>query len=309
MRILIYGAGTIGLTYAWLLSKGHEIDVLVRTLPINQVVRLQVKDMSAKNPREEKIEFSPHYVTEIESVYDFILITVNRYQLSSVLQHLQHYRSQTKFFVIMQNNWNLQVELAPYLPDEQVIIAFPSNVGGGRDEQGLQIILFPEAVRLGGKYQPVQTFSDMLQHVGIKTRHDKAIFDWLTVHYLQQSITGGALATCSDFHILSTDDQLLKRIALAFREGIEVCRLRGVKTQRMILPILFRLPLPLVVYFLKQLFSKVEVQEMIINHKKKGFSEWLVGYFEVLNDGRNMGLKMENWGYFERSAKQQKKFL
>ena len=30
MRYLIYGAGTIGTAYAWLLSHQHEVDVYVR---------------------------------------------------------------------------------------------------------------------------------------------------------------------------------------------------------------------------------------------------------------------------------------
>ena len=30
MKVLIYGAGIIGLTYAWLLSGKHEVDILVR---------------------------------------------------------------------------------------------------------------------------------------------------------------------------------------------------------------------------------------------------------------------------------------
>ncbi len=29
-EILIYGAGTIGMTYGWLLSQGHEVEVLVK---------------------------------------------------------------------------------------------------------------------------------------------------------------------------------------------------------------------------------------------------------------------------------------
>ena len=30
MKYLIYGAGTIGITYGWLLSQNHEIDLLVK---------------------------------------------------------------------------------------------------------------------------------------------------------------------------------------------------------------------------------------------------------------------------------------
>lgn len=33
MNILVYGAGTIGLTYAWLLSSNNQVDVFIRKNP------------------------------------------------------------------------------------------------------------------------------------------------------------------------------------------------------------------------------------------------------------------------------------
>ena len=39
---------------------------------------------------------------------------------------------------------------------------------------------------------------------------------------------------------------------------------------------------------------------MIINHMKKGYSEWVVAYKEVLNAGRSLELPMSVWGSYEK---------
>ncbi|MBP2623108.1 ketopantoate reductase family protein [Streptococcus oricebi] len=60
MKVLIYGAGTIGLTYAWLLSRKNEVDVLVREQKLKKYqagFRLFLKDLR-KRAGIPRISFS-----------------------------------------------------------------------------------------------------------------------------------------------------------------------------------------------------------------------------------------------------------
>ena len=50
----------------------------------------------------------------------------------------------------MQNNWNIKEDLEDYFSNEEYIIAFPSSIGGGRESNKTEIIIFDEATRLGG---------------------------------------------------------------------------------------------------------------------------------------------------------------
>lgn len=157
MKYLIYGAGTIGITYGWLLSQNHEIDLLVKPEHYEELsggVVLSVKDLRKKASSYESVTFYPSCVTEVTDHYDGILVTVNRCQLAGVLPRLSELTEYTKYFVFMQNNWNIQAEIEAYLSADQYLIAFPSSTGGGRDEAGLKVILFDEAVRLGGNAGP-----------------------------------------------------------------------------------------------------------------------------------------------------------
>lgn len=81
MKYLIYGAGTIGITYAWLLSKKHEVDVLAKPERLERVsngIVMNVKDLRKQSTNYEKNLFYPHCVTQFSKHYDGVLVCVNR---------------------------------------------------------------------------------------------------------------------------------------------------------------------------------------------------------------------------------------
>ena len=152
MRYLIYGAGTIGTAYAWLLSHQHEVDVYVRNEDKKGISKrkLYVKDLRVKETTYSEKNISVNCITEITNKYDGILVAVNRYQLRNILPQLNSLKENTNYFAFMQNNWNIKEDLEDYFSNEEYIIAFPSSIGGGRESNKTEIIIFDEATRLGG---------------------------------------------------------------------------------------------------------------------------------------------------------------
>lgn len=156
MKYLIYVAGTIGITYAWLLSKKHDVDLFVRSKRLEQISRgldLHIKDLRQGAVEYEKFVFNPRCVTEFAAQYDGVLVCVNRYELKGALPFLAEHQHLTTYFAFLQNNWNLKEELEAALPVEKTVIAFPSSVGGGRSSNRVDAIVFDEATRLGGECQ------------------------------------------------------------------------------------------------------------------------------------------------------------
>lgn len=303
MRYLIYGAGTIGLTYGWLLSQKYDVDFLVRPERIESFsdgVIVSVKDLKNGSTNYTKTSFFPHCVTAIEGNYDGILVTVNRCQLQSILPSLSEKQQHTKYFAFMQNNWNMKKEIAQYLPESKYIVAFPSSVGGGRDNTEIEVILFNEATRLGGQCRfGINNFQEALTQVGIKTDFDNHIFDWLKVHYLQQSITAGAVLENGSFEEFARNYGAVKKMVKAFREGIAVCKLQGVNTNKAFPANLFKLPTCIVAHTMQKMFLEKNTKEMVNNHMKKGLPEWIAGYQEVLANGLNGGLPMTVWKSYD----------
>ncbi len=303
MKYLIYGAGTIGITYAWLLSRANEVDILVKPEHYEEIskgITIAVKDLREKSADYKKSVFFPTCVKKISGQYDGILVAVNRCQLHDVLPTLTEHKNNTKYFAFMQNNWDIKAEIENYISEDKFIIAFPSSVGGGRDGSGLEVIVFDEATRLGGNCKlGIDDLQKGLNGVGVKTEYDEKIFDWLKVHYLQQSITAGAVLENGDFLSFANDYQAIKKMVKAFREGIEVCRLHGVPVNKTFPANLFKLPTFIVAHTMQKMFLDTNTMEMVNNHMKKGLSEWIAGYKEVLEDGLDCGLPMKVWKSYD----------
>lgn len=308
MKYLVCGAGTIGTTYAYLLSQAHDVDMLVKheqSEKFSLGVNIALKDLKKKSNVYENTIFYPKCVTEIVKQYDGILVAVNRYQLKDILPLLAEKQQYSNYFAFMQNNWNIQSEIEQYLPDNKYIIAFPSSVGGGRDDKGVEAILFDEPTRLGGQYQfGINNLQEGLKQVGIKTYYDYNIFDWLKVHYLQQSITAGAVLENGSFENFAYNYAAIKKMVRAFREGIEVCRLQGVNTKRTVPANLFRFPISIVAHIMQKMFLEQNTIEMVNNHMKKGLPEWIVGFNEVLEEGVKSGLSMDVWKSYNAAVEE-----
>lgn len=303
MKYLVYGAGTIGTIYAYLLSQAHEVDIFVkqeRFEKISRGVSIALKDLRKDSNLYEEFFYNPSCVTKIAKQYDGILVTVNRFQLKEILPLLAAKQQNTRYFAFMQNNWDIQSEIEHYFTGAQYIIAFPSSVGGGRDDKRIEAILFDEATRLGGQCRfGINDFQEALKQVGIKTYFDNHIFDWLKVHYLQQSITAGAVLENGNFEILAHNYMAMKKMVKAFREGIEVCQLQGVNTNKTFPANLFKLPIFIVAHTMQKMFLEQNMKEMVNNHMKKGLPEWIVGYKEVMADGLKSGLPMTVWKSYD----------
>lgn len=299
MKYLVCGAGTIGTTYAYLLSQVHDVDMFVKHEQVEKIskgVVIALKDLTQKSNVYEEAIFHPNCVTEIDKPYDGILVAVNRYQLKEILPLLAEKQEYAGYFAFMQNNWNIQSEIEEYLMSNNYIIAFPSSVGGGRDENGIKAILFDEPTRLGGPCQfGINNLQEGLKQAGIKTYYDNTIFDWLKVHYLQQSITAGAVLENGNFENFACNYTAVKKMVRAFREGIAVCKLQGVNTKKTFPANLFRLPIFIVAHTMQKMFLEKNTVEMVNNHMKKGLPEWITGFKEVLEDGLKNGLPMTVW--------------
>lgn len=303
MRYLIYGAGTIGITYGFMLSKYNEVDFLVKQKYVETFkngIKICIKDLKNKDIDYKENTFFPNCVTEINKEYDGILVAVNRFQLEDVLKVLSEKQEYTKYFAFMQNNWNIKDEINKYIEKDKYIIAFPSSVGGGRDDKGVNVILFDEATRLGGECKfGIDDLQKSLNNLGIKTKFDNNIFDWLKVHYLQQSITAGAVLKNGSFENFSNDYNEVKKLVKAFREGIKVCKIQGVNTNKTFPAMFFKLPMFIIAHIMQKMFVEKNTVEMVNNHMKKGLPEWVVGYKEVLADGIKNGLSMSVWRSYD----------
>lgn len=302
MKFLVYGGGTIGLSYAWLLSSAHQVDVLFRpsrAQAARQGFDFTVRDLRGKTVAEKRFHYQPQVVTEMNGAYQAVLVTVNRTQLASALPALQACPAD---IIFMQNHWDIQRELAPYLEPSRYLLGFPSQIGGGREGARVEVNLYGEGTVLGeadGAHSPrLERYKTAFEQAGLAVEVKSDMLDWMRVHYLQQSISAGAVLKAGSYQAFAASYPAVKEMVYAFREGVAVCAGYGVNTKKVFPASLFRLPAPLVARVMKRMLSQPDTAAMVTGHMKQGLPEWVAGYYEVLESGREKSVPMPVWASY-----------
>lgn len=301
LNIAIIGAGTIGTVFAWLLSKGNDVDILIKQNNKDAQengFQLDIKNLTIckKNTEYTTFIFRPNLVTEISKEYDLIIVAVNRYQLSDILPQLKQTKGNA-ILLFLQNHWNIEQELQQFFSPLDYVLGFPSTIGGGRNGNHIKAIIFnsPTRLSLSSNLNKIYTIQDVFVKSGIKTSLQKNFTAWQKSHYLQQGITAGAILQAGTYKGLVVDYMAIKKMLVAYREGIMVCKAYGVNTNLFFPSNMLFLPLPIVTVIFKAFLNQPLISEMIQGHMKNGLPEWVYGYYEILFSGNAKNLSMENW--------------
>ncbi|WP_259300637.1 TonB family protein [Bacteroides intestinalis] len=196
MKILIYGAGVVGCTYGWQLSKaGCDVAVLVRKeqkeLVQKDGIRIICSDFREKTRKDTDIIFKPTVIDELSSNNDFeyIIVSTNKLQLSTILPSLSKSAGKANV-VFFQNNWNVFTEIDKYLKPEQYFFAFPFMVGGGKEDKsihcaisGLKYSNTPLGEKDGRITPQVEKLFIILDKANLKPVISNQILVWLITHY------------------------------------------------------------------------------------------------------------------------------
>ena len=111
MKILVFGAGVIGVVYAWQLSEaGQDVTLLVRPGRKQEIERKGIP-ISCLDARGQKKHISTVYHPQLvedfspADSYELILVCVKRNQLNGALPSLAE-KAGDADILFMQNNWS-----------------------------------------------------------------------------------------------------------------------------------------------------------------------------------------------------------
>ncbi len=238
--------------------------------------------------------------------YELILVCVKRNQLKDALPLLAE-KAGDADILFLQNNWSGTKEIEQYLAPSHFVLGFPS-IGGGRDEHGIQCVLGAETMlgEKNGQDTPrLQKIAGIMREAGFKPKITRQIVPWLLTHYAEIAALVGALYKAGSFTELANNSRSLKEALLAAREGLAVCRARGINPMSLPNIRLIYLPMFLVVPFTKWAYKSEEARLVFEGHAAHAHDEMQVIYHEVLADGERLGVKMPYFQgfkeYVERS--------
>jgi ketopantoate reductase len=313
MRILVFGAGVIGVSYAWQLSlAGHDVALLVRPgrkqeLESNGITISCLDNRTGllflgggKKPTNTIYHPVPVEAFSPADYYELIMVCVKRNQLRDVLPMLAE-KAGDATILFMQNNWSGTAEIEPFLAPSHYLLGFPS-VGGARDGRGVQCAL-EAGTRLGevnGQITPrLRRIAAVMREAGFKPKLSRQIIPWLQTHYAGVAAVVGCLYKAGSFQALVKSSSLFREMFLAIRESLEVCRARGINPMSFPENRLYYVPLFLLVPLTKRLFRSEEARLGLEGHAGHAADEMQVIYHEVLAEGERLGVKMPYLGGFQ----------
>ena len=307
MHILIIGAGVIGITYGWQFSKaGDHVTFLVRAerkeLIESKGLIIHCTDLRTKDVQEIRQSYRPKVIDHLEGTenYDLIIVAVKRNQLDDILPVLRDNSKQTPV-LFFQNNWSGTDEIHEYLEPDRYLFGFPHMVGGGRSENLINSIIFGGSSRTvigeveGKPSERLASIKKLMLRAGMRPKTSNMIVDWLITHYIQQSSGVGVFIKYGSPAIVLDDLSKIKEMCVVAREGLDVCKARGINPIR-ISPInMLYLPMALLSRGFKKMFSDTNEMAMIEGHLNHGIDEMIVGFYEVLEEGKRRKVSMVRW--------------
>jgi ketopantoate reductase len=309
VKILVFGAGVIGVAYAWQLSlAGHDVALLVRpgrgqelTSEGIAIYCLDVRGSSLLMSRGAKRINAVYHPTVVESFspddhYELILVCVRRNQLGDALPTLAANAGDATI-LFLQNNWTGVKEIEPFMTPSHYLLGFPS-VGGARDQHGVKCVLLADT-RLGevdGRVTPrLERIAEAMRRAGFKPKITREIVPWLQVHCAGVAAFTGCYYKAGSYEALSQSSSLIREMILAIRESMEICRARGIKSKDRS----SSLPLFLLVPLTKRVFRSELGRLGTEGHMGHATDEVRFIYFEVLAEGERLGVNMPYFKGFE----------
>ena len=232
MRILIVGAGSMGVPLGWALSGGghhvahHVAGGTAARMPAE--FRLQVVDRRGL-PGGQTPTLRPRYVEKITSRYDAIFVPIKQHEVASVLP-LLHRRGGRADIVFMGDHWDDLELIEDRLPG-RYLLGFQHFSGALEGDRWCGTVR--RNVRLGepgGRpSRRLNGLLDALSVAGFVPRPEPRIRDWLQTHFAVNCGFMTAAVVAGGLERLARSNEHIGLAIRLIREALAVARARGAR--------------------------------------------------------------------------------
>lgn len=300
MKILIYGAGVIGCTYGWLLSKaGHDVTFLVREGKKEQTeqqgIEIRCTDFRNGKKETEQAVFRPKVIDRLSSDNDFeyIIVSVRNLHLKEVLPILKESAGKTNIFFFL-NIWDF-AEIDKYLSSSQYFVGFPFMAGGCKEPEYINSIIS------GSKYsktmlgelngensERVQIIAAVMENIGMKPFISDQIKNWLIPHgVFIAALSAGIIRAGGTMKAFVDNTKIIKKTIKDIRRGFQICAERGIDPGKEKVNKLYYLPLFISVPIVKKIFRDEVMRLMFdgyLKHSTEEVKQMLADIYGEEND-------------------------
>ena len=270
-KILIFGAGVIGSVYAGKLAlAGHSVSVLARN---ERLKELELNGLLLSENAKKTVKTNVTVISELKTddIYDYIFVTLRKDQLKGALHLLG--QNQSKNFVFMVNTSSGYSDWIGKIGMERVIPAFPG--AGGKVENGIVYYSltsgFVQPTTLGeidGKAtQRINELVKILRNAGFPTSISKKMDSWQKSHVAMVCpLAYGIYFDGGNNYTFSKNKMAIIQMNKALKETFSFLKNSGIGVEPAKLNIISLIPLPILNYFIAQIFNTKWAETFISNH-------------------------------------------
>ncbi len=309
MKILVFGAGVIGSTYAWQLSEaGYDVMMFIRKHRMvrysHSGISINCTDLRGKKESFFSTVFRPKTIDRLEpkQAFDLIIVCLKNFQLQDAVPYIAKY-SGNAHILFLGTIWHEFKLIEHHIPRARVLYGFPAMAGGGRAENSITCTLFKNGnTMLGGaERKSDRTINDIAMVFGKSGMQPKISFrmkHWIKVHCIWKAASFGAICKAGNAKAFASAYKAVKHSVLAIKEGLIVANREQVRAWTIFPFTLFYLPSFIITFLLKKSY-KEEMLEVTERHMKHGFDEMKKQYYDILNDGKKHHINMSYWQSYE----------
>jgi 2-dehydropantoate 2-reductase len=286
MKILIYGAGVIGCTYGWLLSKaGQDVTVLVRAgkkeMTERDGINIHCTDFRTGTKKTGQAVFRPEVIDRLspDNDFEYIIVSVRNLHLKEVLPVLKHSAGEANILFFM-NIWDFG-EIDKYLSSSRYLVGFPFMVGGCKETGYINSIIS------GSKYsktmlgelngensERVQSIAAAMENAGMEPFVSDQVKNWLIPHgVFIAALSAGIIKAGGTMEAFIDNTKIVKNTIKDIRRGFHICAERGIDPGKEKVNKLYYLPLFISVPVVKKIFSDEAMRLMFDGYLKYSTEE------------------------------------
>ncbi len=310
MKILVFGAGVIGSTYAWQLSEaGYDVSLFVRKQRMvrysHSGISISCTDLRGKNKTYITTVFRPKTIDRLEpsQSFDLIIVCLKNTQLNDALPNISKF-SGNALVLFLGNLWDEFKRIEKHIPTSRCLYGFPAISGGGRTENSINCVLFKHSSTIFGTTnaqsgKQLKDIAEVMRSSGLHPKISRNIKPWIRAHYVVSAASFGVVCKAGSAKEMASSYRLIKQMVYAIREGFSVAKKREVIAWKVLPYVMFYLPSFFITLLLKKSY-KEEMLEAIEGQMKHGFDEMKKHYDDILNDGEKYNISMPYWRSFEQ---------
>ncbi len=286
MKILIYGAGVIGCTYGWLLSKaGHDVTVFLRVgkkeIIERDGINMHCTDFRTGKKIAEQAAYRPKVIDNLspENDFEYIIVSVRNFHLKEVLPALKKTAGKANILFFM--NILDFGEIDKYLLPSQYFVGFPFMIGGCKEPEYVNAIISGSRYSKtmlgelsGENSQRVQTIAKAMGNIGMKPFISTQIKNWLIPHgVFIATLSAGIIRAGGTMEAFVNNTKIVKETIKDIRRGFHICLERGIEPRKEKVNKLYYLPLFISVPVVKKIFSDEVMHLMFDGYLKYSTEE------------------------------------